>query len=181
MKTKKNIQKSKFLSLILRHKPEEINITLDQNGWADLDELIQKSKKKGIQLDRDEIQKIVKENNKNRFSISEDGKRIRANQGHSIPVDVQLKEQIPVGPLYHGTANRFVESIMAQGIKSQNRLHVHLSDSLEVAEMVGKRHGKVVILQLNTAQMIEDGVVFYRSENGVWLTNFVDKKYIQIH
>ena len=165
---------SKYLSFILRHKPEAVNLKLDEKGWADIDEIILKTKK--FSLNRKLIEKVVLEDNKQRYII--DGDKIRANQGHSINVDLELKPQIPPKILYHGTATRFIDSIMKTGLKTQNRQYVHLSKDLKTAKNVGSRHGKVVILNIDTVSMLEDGVEFYISENGVWLTNHVPVKYI---
>jgi len=165
---------SKYLSFILRHKPEAVNLKLDEKGWADIDEIILKTKK--FSLNRKLIEKVVLEDYKQRYII--DGDKIRANQGHSINVDLELKPQIPPKILYHGTATRFIDSIMKTGLKTQNRQYVHLSKDLKTAKNVGSRHGKVVILNIDTVSMLEDGVEFYISENGVWLTNHVPVKYI---
>jgi len=165
---------SKYLSFILRHKPEAINLKLDEKGWADIDEIILKTKK--FSLNRKLIEKVVLEDNKQRYII--DGDKIRANQGHSINVDLELKPQIPPKILHHGTATRFIDSIMKTGLKTQNRQYVHLSKDLKTAKNVGSRHGKVVILNIDTISMLEDGFEFYISENGVWLTNHIPIKYI---
>lgn len=170
----KNI--SKFLSLILRHKPETIGLKLDKNGWADIDELIEKSK--DISLTRELIDEVVQKNDKRRFII--DGNRIRANQGHSIEVDLELKPLTPPDILYHGTATRFLDSIMQTGITKQSRQHVHLSQELETAISVGQRHGKVAILEVNAQEMLAKGHTFYRSENGVWLTDIVGVEFLKI-
>lgn len=171
-------KKSKFLSLILRHKPEEIGIVLDDNGWANISEIIQNSVENDIHFTMEEIEYIVENSEKKRFLISYDRKKIRANQGHSISVDVELKLEIPKIPLFHGTATKHVDSIMKNGINAGNRLHVHLSDSKELAQTVGSRHGKAAILVIDVDQMVEDGLLFYLSENGVWLTEFVAPEYI---
>jgi len=166
---------SKFLSLLLRHKPETIGLNLDENGWADIDELISKSKE--IALTRALIDEVVADSDKQRFIIESD--RIRANQGHSIVVDLEFKAVCPPDKLYHGTATRFLDSIMQGGLTKQQRLHVHLSKDIETATAVGKRHGKVVILEVNSKKMFEDGYEFYLSENGVWLTDVVPVEYLK--
>jgi len=165
---------SKYLSFILRHKPESVNLKLDGKGWADIDELILKTKK--FRLNRKLLEEVVLADNKQRYIIS--GNKIRANQGHSINIDLELKPQIPPEILYHGTATRFLDSIMKTGLKALNRQYVHLSKDLKTATNVGSRHGKVVILQIDTVKMLEDGFKFYVSENGVWLTDHVPVKYI---
>ena len=175
MKNKKN---SKFLSLVLRHKPETIGLKLDENGWVNVNELITQMSKNGKEISFEELKDIVSTNDKQRFTFNEDGTLIRANQGHSIDVDVELDESIPPHILYHGTIEYSLKYIMEQGINKMTRNFVHLSEDIAVARNVGSRRGKAVVLNINTKQMIEDGVVFYKSKNGVWLTNFVDKQYI---
>jgi len=169
---------SKHLSYILRHKPEAIGLTLDPQGWANVDDLISKSPKG---LSREKIILAVESNDKQRFILSEDGNRIRANQGHSISIDLGLKPSAPPEILYHGTATRFLEPILEQGLKKMNRQHVHLSADVETAVKVGSRHGKPVILTLDTASMVKDGHDFYMSENGVWLTDRVPPQYLSRH
>lgn len=169
---------SKFLSLILRHKPSEIGITLDEHGWANVNELIEGINSSGRVINMELLEEIVKTDNKGRYSFNEDKTLIRANQGHSIPVDVELKESIPPDVLYHGTATKFIDSIKKQGIKSMSRLYVHLSKDLDTAVKVGSRHGKCVVLKIDAKKMFKDGIKFYLSENGVWLTKYVDWKYI---
>ncbi|HLP19405.1 MAG TPA: RNA 2'-phosphotransferase [Chitinophagales bacterium] len=169
---------SKFISLVLRHKPEEIGLQLDDNGWADVNELITKLNAKGGNLNFETLKEIVATNEKKRFSFNEDYSKIRANQGHSIEVDVELKVVTPPNVLYHGTAERFVESIMATGLQKMSRLHVHLSANYDTAVNVGSRHGKPVVLKVDAKQMSEDGIAFYLSENGVWLVSRVDAKFL---
>lgn len=170
---------SKFLSYVLRHHPELINLNLDENGWANVDELITKSKRDSYQgLTIEELNEIVETNDKKRFIFNEDKTRIRANQGHSIDINLALIPQKPPEFLYHGTAQSNIDSIFEKGIEKRNRQHVHLSQDIETATKVGMRHGKSVILTINTEKMFDDGIEFYLSENNVWLTNFVDIKYI---
>jgi putative RNA 2'-phosphotransferase len=169
---------SKFLSLILRHQPEIIDLTLDENGWANVEELRSKSASNKIYFTLEELDVVVETNDKKRFIFNEDKKKIRANQGHSIEIDLALKPQQPPEFLYHGTAQNNVDSILEKGIEKRNRQHVHLSLDKETATKVGMRHGKPIILTIRTGKMFEDGVLFYLSENGVWLTDFVDAKYI---
>lgn len=172
------VSKSKFLSLVLRHKPEEIGLVLDQNGWASIDELIALANARGTNLSRPQIESIVKNNDKQRFALSEDGTKIRANQGHSIDIALGLAPQIPPERLYHGTATRFLESIREKGLHPASRQHVHLSSDLATAEKVGSRHGRPVVLTVESGQMARDGHLFYLSENGVWLTGNVPPKYL---
>ncbi len=169
---------SKFLSLVLRHKPEEIGLQLDENGWASVDELIEKVNAKGNKIDINLLNEIVETNDKKRFAFNDDKTKIRASQGHSIEIDLDLHPSLPPDILYHGTATRFVESILKEGLTKQQRQHVHLSDKLATATAVGARHGKPTILIVGAKQMQEDGFLFYKSENNVWLTDNVEVKYI---
>jgi putative RNA 2'-phosphotransferase len=175
----KNIKSiSKFLSLVLRHNPAQIGLVLDENGWASVNELIEKINAKGNNVDIDLLNEIVNTNDKKRFAFNDDKTKIRASQGHSIEIDLDLQPSLPPDVLYHGTANRFVESILKEGLTKQQRQHVHLSEKLETATAVGARHGKPVILIVDAKQMQEDGFLFYQSENNVWLTDNVEVKYI---
>ncbi|ASK31207.1 RNA 2'-phosphotransferase [Chryseobacterium sp. T16E-39] len=169
---------SKFLSLILRHQPETIHLELDENGWADVEELITKSANKRMYFTSEELNEIVETNNKKRFAFNEDKTKIRANQGHSIDIDLALTPQQPPQFLYHGTAEANIGSITEKGIEKRSRQHVHLSADKDTATKVGMRHGKPVILTIRTGKMFEEGIQFYLSNNGVWLTDFVDAKYI---
>lgn len=171
---------SVFISLILRHKPETIGIQLDEHGWANVNELISGISSTGRKINMEILEEIVRTDNKQRYSFNEDKTLIRANQGHSIPVDVELKEQQPPQILYHGTASRFLDSIMQDGLKPMSRLYIHLSSDMETAMKVGKRHGEPVVLKINSEEMCNDGIKFYLSENGVWLVKSVDKKYIML-
>lgn len=170
---------SKFLSLILRHQPEVIGLTLDANGWADIATLLVQAEKHGKAIALDELWEVVETSDKQRFAISEDGLRIRANQGHSVEgVDLGLTKEFPPDVLYHGTASRFIESILASGLRPGSRHHVHLSVNLETATKVGARHGKPVVLIVHAGQMHAQGHAFYRSLNGVWLTDSVPVEFI---
>lgn len=169
---------SKFLSYVLRHHPELIHLNLDENGWANVDELIAKSTNDSQGFTFEELDEIVETNDKKRFIFNEDKTRIRANQGHSIDINLALIPQQPPEFLYHGTAQGNINSILEKGIEKRSRQHVHLSQDKETASKVGMRHGKPVILTINTQKMFEDGLEFYLSENNVWLTDFVDIKYI---
>ena len=169
---------SKFLSYVLRHHPEIIGLHLDENGWADVDELITKSTNDSQGFTFEELNEIVETNDKKRFIFNEDKTRIRANQGHSIDINLALIPQQPPEFLYHGTAQSNIESILEKGIEKRSRQHVHLSQDKETATKVGMRHGKPIILTINTLKMFEDGIKFYLSDNEVWLTDFVDAKYI---
>lgn len=168
---------SKFLSFVLRHKPEAIDLTLDSQGWASVAELIEKGSSK-ITLTNNLIKQIVVTNDKQRFLLSEDGQRIRANQGHSIKVDLNLQPQEPPPLLYHGTATRFLNSIKQEGLKLGQRHHVHLSTDVTAAMAVGQRYGKPVILQVASGEMFQAEHEFFLSENGVWLTEHVPPRFI---
>jgi putative RNA 2'-phosphotransferase len=175
---KEAVRISKFLSLVLRHQPETINLVLDENGWADIDLLIEKCNEKGVALNREILEYIVATNTKKRFSFNEPKDKIRANQGHSIDVDLALSAQMPPNVLYHGTAERFVSSIKELGLMKQQRQHVHLSQEQSTAVQVGQRHGKPFVFSVLAGQMHQDGFVFYLSDNGVWLTDHVPAKYL---
>jgi len=169
---------SKFISLILRHKPETIGITLDSHGWANVKELLSGINNSGRKINMGLLEEIVRTDNKGRYSFNEDKTLIRANQGHSIQVDVDLKEAEPPKILYHGTATRFLDGIKRDGIKPMSRLYVHLSQNLDTAVKVGKRHGDCVVLGIDAEKMHRDGIKFYLSENNVWLTKYVKWEYI---
>lgn len=173
---------SKFISMILRHKPEVIGITLDEHGWADVDELIKGINETGeeIEFSKDTLETIVKTDKKQRYSFSQDKTLIRANQGHSIPVDVELEKKEPPKVLYHGTGVKSVKAIQEQGLLPMERLYVHLSIDVKTATNVGKRHGTPVIFQVNAEQMQKDGYDFFQSVNGVWLTKEVPAKYLEL-
>ena len=169
---------SKYMSLILRHKPQVIGIHLDAHGWADVNALLAGISRK-YPINRDILDEIVGRDEKQRYSFSEDGTKIRANQGHSIQVDVELTLNEPPEMLYHGTAQRFAASIEAQGLLSRSRLYVHLSSDQETAEKVGRRHGEPAIYLVDAGQMHRDGYRFYLSANGVWLTKVVPAPYLK--
>lgn len=165
--------KSKLLSLVLRHRPEEIGIDLDKYGWADVEGVLN-----GIKCTMAELEEIVSTDDKNRYSFNEDKSKIRANQGHSIAVDLGLEETIPPDELYHGTSERFIRSIMENGINKQSRQYVHLSSELETALNVGRRHGNPKVILVNAERMVRCGFKFYLSKNGVWLTDYVPKEFL---
>ena len=169
---------SKYISLILRHKPEVIGIELDPHGWAEVNALLAGVGRR-YAIDWALLEEIVRTDDKQRYAFSADGTKIRANQGHSIPVDVELPVSDPPETLYHGTAARFSASIEAEGLLPKSRLYVHLSSDAETAEKVGRRHGKPVIYLVSAGQMRRDGYLFYLSANGVWLTRTVPARYLQ--
>lgn len=170
---------SKFLSYILRHEPQTIGLTLDIEGWAEINQLINCANKNGKAIDRDLIQKVVGSSDKKRFSISADGLRIRAAQGHSTNnVAISYPEKVPPEFLYHGTATRFLKSIQKEGLKPQKRQHVHLSEDKQTAVAVGQRYGKPVVLKIEALRMHQQGFKFFQSENCVWLVSEVSIEYI---
>ena len=171
-------QTSKFLSLILRHKPEAAGITLDEHGWASVDELIA-GVARTRPLTMEMLEEIVRTDGKQRYSFNEDKTLIRANQGHSIPVDVELPELEPPEVLYHGTGRKYVSSIDRQGLVPKSRLYVHLSAGMDTAMQVGRRHGPPVIYTVLAGRMSADGYAFYRSVNGVWLVKEVPAEYLE--
>lgn len=170
---------SKYMAMLLRHAPEKGNITIDTQGYTDVNSLL-----KALNIDKSTLDKIVAEDNKQRYSYNEDGTKIRANQGHSLSyVKIDFKEYTPTGPIYHGTSKQFVNSIMKKGLISQNRNYVHLSRDIETATNVGMRHAKskvnLVIFEIDYQKMIKDGYKFYISDNGVILTEKVPRQYLK--
>ena len=183
---KELIGMSKFISMVLRHKPETIGITLDGEGWVDIQELISNAaiyqQDKGLNpLTKDLLDEIVDTNEKRRFEYSEDGWRIRARQGHSVDVDVGYESKTPPKHLFHGTATRFVPSIRANGLDKRKRHHVHLSKDYDTAVKVGQRHGQPFVLQIDAAKMHSEGYDFFETENNVWLVDDVPAKYIDFN
>ncbi len=172
------VQLSKFLSFVLRHKPDAIGLTLDPQGWVSIDELVKKGNAAGMQFGREELLHVVATSNKKRFSLSNDEQRIRAAQGHSAAVELGLSPQEPPNILYHGTATRFVHSILSEGLKPQARQQVHLSIDEATARRVGQRHGKPVILKIEAFRMHAMGFKFFLADNGVWLTDLVPPQFL---
>lgn len=179
MKKKEIERVSIFLCLILRHKPEEIGIVLDENGWADIDDLIFGMQSRGRNLDRPLLDEIVRTDEKRRYVFSPDGRKIRACQGHSVPVDMQFKVEVPPALLYHGTAKHLLPVIHREGLNPQKRQYVHLSTNKETAIKVGSRHGDPSVITISAGEMHESGVTFYLSENGVWLVSHVPPEYFR--
>ncbi len=169
---------SKWLSYVLRHDPRSAGLTLDSAGWTTVDELLAAAQRSHHGMTRQELQVVVTTSDKQRFAFNDDHSRIRANQGHSIPVDLQLPVMVPPDVLYHGTTERFIASILHDGLRPQQRHHVHLSAETKTAVSVGGRHGKPVVLRVDAARMQADGHVFRRSENGVWLAEHVPPNYL---
>ena len=171
-------QISKLISLVLRHHPENLGLTLDSHGWAETSALIEAIN--AIQpFDMQQLEAIVRTDNKQRYAFSPDRTRIRASQGHSIPVDLELTPQKPPAVLWHGTGESFVDAIMREGLKPMGRQYVHLSADPDTAVKVGKRHGRPVVFAVDAARMSGDGLLFYRSENGVWLADAVPVQYLK--
>ena len=178
--TEKNIIKtSKFLSKVLRHNPGLIGLTINEEGWVLVSELIEKCKKFGKQINRENLDEVVEKNNKKRFAYDQSGTLIRASQGHSIKIELGYETLEPPKILYHGTAKQNINSIMKSGLIKGKRHHVHLSIDIDTALNVGKRHGKVVVFKVHTKQMYNDSYKFYCSENGVWLTDNVPTNYLE--
>ena len=169
---------SKFLSLVLRHKPEAIGLSLDTQGWVDIETFLRAAQHHGHPLTRELLDEVVFTSDKQRFAYSPDGKKIRANQGHSVAVDLGLEPIMPPVVLYHGTVSKFLDSIRERGLEKRGRQHVHLSATIETAKRVGARRGKPVVLAVDAKKMHGDGHHFYRSANGVWLTEAVPWTYI---
>lgn len=175
---KRNIEISKFLSLVLRHQPEIIHIQLDENGWTDVATLIKNSYTHGVKFDFEVLKHIVETNPKKRFAFNEAGDMIRASQGHSVQIDLGYESKIPPDVLFHGTAVKNVDSVLASGIEKRSRTHVHLSKDIETAINVGQRHGKPFVFKIAAGQMHLDNFKFFLSENGVWLTDHIPAKYL---
>ena len=173
---------SKFLSLLLRHKPETVGLMIDANGWTSVSELIEKVSfyHKNWLFTMSVLEQVVAENDKKRFSFNADKTMIRAAQGHSVAIDIAVAAVVPPDVLYHGTASTNVESIMKQGLVKGKRQHVHLSKDEETATKVGTRHGKPIIFAIKTLPMQVDGVLFYLADNGVWLVDEVAAKYLEL-
>jgi putative RNA 2'-phosphotransferase len=171
-------KKSKFLSLVLRHEPQAAGLKLNEAGWAGVDELLAGCAKAGVSISGDELREIVRTSDKQRFALSEDGMRIRANQGHSVEVELGHAPATPPEVLWHGTAEKYVTSIREQGLVKGARHHVHLSPTPEAASAVGRRHGRLVLLEVAAGRMHRDGIAFFLTPNGVWLTEHVPAAYL---
>jgi putative RNA 2'-phosphotransferase len=169
---------SKFLSLVLRHNPGAAGVVLDESGWCQVSELLTGCARAGKSLTREELGVVIRDNDKKRFQLSDDGKRIRAAQGHSIAIDLGYEPQTPPGTLYHGTATRFLDSIRGQGLVRGSRQHVHLSAALDTAKKVGSRHGAAVVIPVLAGAMHQAGIPLYLAANGVWLVDAVPTDYL---
>lgn len=180
MDEKRQTKISKFLSLILRHAPETVGLRLEENGWVNVDELITACAQNGRALTREEIEEVVETNDKKRFSFSPSRTKIRANQGHSIEIEIEFEKRMPPAILYHGTAEKNVKSILERGLQKMRRHHVHLSSDKETARKVGMRYGKPVIFEIETKAMIENDFEFFVSANGVWLIENVPPQFLRL-
>jgi putative RNA 2'-phosphotransferase len=169
---------SKFLAKHLRHAPDALGLTLRPGGWVSVDDLLAASARAGFTISYDELLECVETNDKQRFALDDTGDLIRANQGHSVAVDLQLEEQEPPDLLYHGTVERFLASILAEGLKKGKRHHVHLSKDTETARKVGARRGQPVLLRVDAGRMHAAGFRFFLSANGVWLTDSVPAAFL---
>jgi putative RNA 2'-phosphotransferase len=172
------VKKSKWLSKHLRHSPERVGLQLEEGGWVNVSDLLGAAHQHNMALSLDQLEEVVEGNDKQRFSFSPDKTKIRANQGHSVEVDLQLQPQEPPAVLLHGTGAQNRASILATGLEKGRRHHVHLSRDLETARKVGGRHGKPFVFRVDAAQMHADGIEFFRSDNGVWLCDFVPPRYL---
>ena len=180
MNEKRQKSVSKFLSLHLRHEPEGLGLTLEPGGWVPIQALLEGARRKGFPITREEFDRVVADSDKQRFGVDESGLKVRANQGHSVEVDLQLAPAEPPAELFHGTGATSVEAILATGLERRARHHVHLSPDTETATKVGARHGKPVVLVVDAAKMRADGHVFFCSANGVWLVEEVPPRYLRL-
>jgi len=172
---------SKYLSYVLRHNPSEIGLHVDKNGWAEVSSLIKGLRGTEYEIDLPALLHIIESSDKKRFTLSVDNQQIRAAQGHSIDVDLNLPPSPPPGLLYHGTAKKYLDAILAEGIKPQKRQKVHLSPTLDVAMHIGQRHGKPIVFTVMAAEMASDGYLFWKADNGVWLADAISPKYIHMN
>jgi putative RNA 2'-phosphotransferase len=179
MDNKRLVRVSKYLSLHLRHEPEKLGLTLQPGGWVEVETLLDACRRHSCPLTRDELNEVVANNDKKRFAFDDSGSRIRVSQGHSVEIDLQLESAVPPDVLYHGTATKSLESVLAKGLEKMARHHVHLSKTPEEARKVGARHGKPVVLVVDAAAMHKAGILFFVSANAVWLTDEVPPQYLR--
>ena len=172
------VRVSKYLSRHLRHQPERLGLELSPGGWVDVDVLLAALEARHFPVSRSELEEVVAKNDKRRFSFDETGVRIRANQGHSVDVDLQLEATAPPPKLYHGTSERIIDQVLAGGLKRMGRHHVHLCSDPGTARRVGSRHGRPVVLVVDATAMASNGMDFFVTENGVWLTDHVPPRYL---
>ncbi len=180
MNEKRKVTVSKFLSRVLRHAPEDLGLSLEPGGWVEINELLDGARSVGVAITREELIEVVRSSDKQRFALDEHGTKIRANQGHSTEVDLQLEPREPPAELFHGTATRNLEIILRDGLLKMARHHVHLSADTPTALKVGGRHGKPVILNVDAARMQSAGHLFFCSANGVWLVDHVPPEYLRV-
>lgn len=180
MTEKRKTTVSKYLAKHLRHAPEDLGLTLEPSGWVPVAELLAAAAANGFRITADELHEVVRDNAKQRFAFDETGERIRANQGHSAEVDLQLSPSPPPPILYHGTPEHLVETIRAEGLNKMRRHHVHLSKDIPTAQKVGMRRGKAAVFAIDAAKMAADGYTFFVSANGVWLTDAVPPAYLTL-
>ena len=180
MDAKRLIKTSKYLSRHLRHQPERLGLTLEPGGWVRVDALLRACSEQGFALSRDDLHEVVERNDKRRFAFDDAGMRIRANQGHTVPIDLALEPARPPATLFHGTSRHNLDSIVRTGLKSMGRHHVHLSEDRGTATRVGARHGKPVVLRVAARRMVQDGFVFHVTANGVWLVTEVPAAYLTV-
>jgi putative RNA 2'-phosphotransferase len=174
------VKVSKYLSKHLRHQPQRLGLELQPGGWVDVDELLQVLARNAFHVSRSELEEVVRQNDKQRFTLDAATNRIRANQGHSVKIDLQLEPSEPPTLLYHGTGEQTIPALLSAGIRKMGRHHVHLTPNFETAVSVGRRHGVPVVLSVDSATMHRDGLVFYRSDNGVWLVDEVPPRYLKV-
>ena len=179
MDTRRLVKVSKWLALHLRHRPQRIGLTLDRAGWADVDELLARAKAASFSLTREELVEVVATNDKRRYELDAAGRRIRAVQGHTVAVDLDLVPVPPPEVLYHGTTERFLVPILAEGLRPMGRHHVHLSPDVETARRVGQRRGRPAVLEVAAERMASEGRLFFRSANGVWLCDEVPARFLR--
>lgn len=180
MEEARMVRISKYLSKYLRHQPQQLGLELESGGWVRVDTLLAACAREGMRITREDLDEAVARNNKQRFGFDESCERIRAKQGHSVAVDLQLDPRLPPEVLYHGTGREAVGPIMREGLRKMRRHHVHLSPDVGTAMVVGKRHGPPVVFAVDAAAMQADGHVFYRSDNGVWLVDSIPPQYLHL-
>jgi putative RNA 2'-phosphotransferase len=180
MDAKRLIKTSKYLSRHLRHQPERLGLTLEPGGWVGVDALLLACSERGFALSRDDLNEVVERNDQRRFAFDDAGMRIRANQGHTVPIDLFLGPARPPAALFHGTSRHNLDSIRRAGLRSMGRHHVHLSEDRGTATRVGARHGEPVVLRVAAQRMVDDGFVFHVTANDVWLATEVPAAYLQV-
>ena len=180
MDEKRKTRISKFLSLILRHAPEKVGLTLEENGWVRVDDLIAACKQNGKEITLANLREVVETNDKKRFSFDASGEKIRANQGHSVEIEIEFEKKTPPAVLYHGTAEKNVNSILQGGLQKMRRHYVHLSSDKETARKVGARYGKPVVFEVDARAMLDNDCSFFVSANGVWLIESVPARFLRL-